>query len=604
MTRREVALLGLILLLATCQLVLFAAFDRRGLDDHDPFFAGPVATGLEAFSAAELTERPGLLWDFATRDFGLHPRLAQTWLLGFCGTFGWNEQTLRLANLPWALLLVVGTWLLGRELGSVRAALLSAFIVSTLPVFVQLSRKFFIQFHAAALVPLSLAIALSLLRTGRGARWWLWGAFGLVVGLRLSSHPVQLVDTVALIASTCILVPLATKQGPGRWRAGAWALGAVAVGSLIGAPWLFGGSPEAESGFRFYLRHAQRFTNLDFLFRGDLAPLGGGVRAVVRHLWTAWWMPPATILVFLPGVLAWGASLRRGRHLGLTPRAWLTLLVGLQLPALLISVTNAGFVSDWFFLLPTVVTLALAALDQLVGPRLPAWARMAWLALVLAQGLGVVAIPIVASLRGPDPVHHPEAYMGPVLVWFTRTEHGGTGNTHHLLSRRDSAGAELANWAIDRSAEPTVPVGLWDLTWDWNRESPSSCDPPSAERDAWLWQGRESAHEPLEAPFAMRGRHVRWLQAPETGEALHVVTLWYDGPESEEYMVFACPVDERFRPEMVRGAVQIARTRFGESAHITTISDPLEWFVGNVDPTGNPDRHYWNVSLLVDARGP
>jgi len=592
-SRFEVLALCGVALLAAGQLVLFAAFDRRGVNDHDPDFAGGAALWSETFAEAPLVERPGVLWDHLARDLGLHPRLAQTWLVAFCGTFGWNEVTLRLANVPWVLLLVLGTWALGRQVGSVRMALLAAFVVSTLPVSVHMSRKFFIHYHAAALVPVTLALALHIARSPAGARWR-WGALGLLLGLRLSSHPVQFADAALTVGALLAL---------GLWRGRAFVagcLGAALLGVLIASPWLFGGGEGQEGGLAFYLDHAGRYTSFESFQREGPIVAQWTLRVLGRQLWTATLMPPALLLLLIPGSIAaaWSVVAADSDR---APRRALALLFVLQLPVLFLAVTNAGFVADWMYLLPGLVVLCLVGLERWSEGRVPSSLRRLWVAAVIVQGAAVVTIPLVASLSGPDPIAQPEAYAGPVLRHFARSEHGGTGNTHHLVSRGPSAGAQLAAWSMAQEPEREIELGFWSLTYDWRRTN--GCSPPDPARaEPWTWQAQPVGQQPRPEPWSMRGRKVSWVHgvAPsDGGPRRHVVTLWYVGPDSEEYMLFTCPTDEAWRVEMTEAATEVVRARF-PGARIAPLADPVEWVVGNVDSTGNPQRGYWNVALLVD----
>ena len=233
--------LGLVLalLVAAAQIVAFALLDHRPPNDHDPFYTDSSIPWLLQLRHASPLSWPAVLTDhFLSGD--LHPRLAQTALVATLGIFGENVTVLRLANLPFALLLVLGSWLLARDL-RVRHPGLVAFVVATLPLVVHASRKWDLQFHAAALTPLGLWLGVLALQRLR-LRWWL--LFGAFQGLRLYTHLIVFPD----VALTLVLVgaigarqrwdrPVQRLLGPGVAILGMHIVGALALGIAGTAGW-------------------------------------------------------------------------------------------------------------------------------------------------------------------------------------------------------------------------------------------------------------------------------------------------------------------------------------------------------------------------------
>jgi hypothetical protein len=105
----------------------FSLTDTRPPDDHDDFYTASSAQSFVHLDAAPLGDKLAVL----AHHFGqgdLHPRGPQTVLLIAMDVLGASQAVYRSANLPFLLLLVLGTLLLARQLLSERAALLAAFV--------------------------------------------------------------------------------------------------------------------------------------------------------------------------------------------------------------------------------------------------------------------------------------------------------------------------------------------------------------------------------------------------------------------------------------------------------------------------------------------
>ena len=187
-------------------LLLWAALDRRPPDDHDDFYTHRSIPAAWAAAEAGPVGKVGV-YVRHFREGRLHPQLAQTSLVAAMGSFGVSRFVFRAANAPWLFLLLFGTFLLARELTGPRLAFLAVFLVGTLPIVLNYSRKWDIQFHAACLVPFGLWLGLRALQSG--GRWW--AGFAVWQGLRFYSHPI-----LVRIAVTVGLVGLA-QLGPALW---------------------------------------------------------------------------------------------------------------------------------------------------------------------------------------------------------------------------------------------------------------------------------------------------------------------------------------------------------------------------------------------------
>ena len=216
----------------------FAVMDLRPPNDHDDFYLGESIDSALAYSEASWTERPGIvLQQFISGD--LHPQGVPSVVVAILGTVGPSRFALRMCNLPFLLLLVVGTWLVGRELADARVGILGAFVVANLPIVLHMSRKFFVHFHAATLAPIGLYLALRLLRKQRAQQLGPWLALGLWQALRLYVHPVTLGDTFITLAGTGVVVIAMSWRNSSPLRPVLAGFGLCAgVFLLVGAPYL------------------------------------------------------------------------------------------------------------------------------------------------------------------------------------------------------------------------------------------------------------------------------------------------------------------------------------------------------------------------------
>jgi len=567
---RTAPTLALILAFAAAHLVAWTVLDRRPLNDHDRFFAGPASVAVAEW-------RDGHRVDALRRQLlgspSRHPQLAQTTLVAVAGTFGWTRPVVRLANLPWLLLLVLGTFAAARELLGPRLALLAAWLAATLPIVVHMSRKWFIHFHTAALAVVGLWLVLAIVRRQERAdvRWWL--GLGAVAGLRVHTHPIDLPDVALGLGLATMLTARAAGPRLLLVRLGA----ALAPALLLGAPFLLGaGTVEGAGDASSYADRAALWLNPGG--SGGLAWAVALPRAA-RLLHDTWWMAPAAWLVAIPGLLGLARLVPRAdpahRRLLVVPG----LAVGLQAPLGLLSFRNFGYLADWLFLLPPLLLLALAGLEGW-SDRLSARARGLWRGVVIAQGAAVVVVPLALSGGSVDwlLVDRDEA-----ATWerpFLASEHGRAYDTHHLAVRQTLVGERVVD-AMLASADPTE-LGLVDL-------AVGLCAPASTTH-WWPPEGTTPSAGLADDLFGFAGvSRPRFQGADGEVAATTVVRLWKTNGPCDEGTTLARVDVARVR----------ARERFGPDVTIEALLDPAEQLIGNATPGLSPDPLYLHAALLV-----
>lgn len=640
--------LGALLGLVTLVFVLFCAADQRPPDDHDDFYTASSSWAYLELDQASLSEKPGVLAHHF-RGGNLHPRLAQTVLLISMDILGASRLVFRLANLPFLLLLVAGTWLLARELLGHRLALLAAFLAATLPVVINYSHKWDTQFHAAALTPFGLFLLLRCLRGTSG--WWAapWLLFGAWQGLRLYTHPVVSPD-IALTLGLAGLFGVVTARSAGlrpvRQLKG-WVLGLVSFtavgGYYIG---IFGRAPE-HSLIAYIIRRAN-YADSGFLQQADTASLLGFLYDRSSEVVWLHVMPGYTLLL-LPGLLLLPLVLcSRGIWTDAPPQqrsqATLLLLLGLgQLPPTLVATTNNAFLNDWLFVAPLWIILGVLSLScaaSTLGKSRTVLTR-AWVVAAVAVGLGHLTVPMASSALGPEPLEQPEYYEGFWLGPYARSTSGRHFTTHHLLSRYEHAPSQLAEQMAETGWVEPGPAryALLDLTWDPASNSQPGCRLGSPDQ-GWSWglppvDGGAGMQEPSPWPFVFAGlrggRALRvdheldtsytdwdvlgreWDSDPEalpgdegdTGsEAIEhlppwaLVRLWVLPVDRWEEESRACDPRARVPEGVEAGAIAAAAERFPRALVRDTLQDPVGLLIGE---TVEWDREpaYLGAALLL-----
>ena len=609
-------------------LVVFSVADNRPPDDHDDFYTAALAPEVWQFQEASLPGKFGVLAHRLKEGPGqFHPQLAQTFLVATLGIFGPSQTVFRLSNLPFLLLLVFGSYLLARELSSPRLAVLAAFVVGTLPIVTNYSRKWDIQFHAAALTPLGLYLGLRALRaTGRGSwKWWL--GFGIAQGLRMHTHPIVVSD----VAVTFALVGLAAV-GIARSRG---SLGSLPIRQLIVAlgvchiisTWMLGvyGNVLGEPGYSLHHYLPQRIGGGGYLSttwwsKAILTAQLGLVLDLIRevqwiHLMRSTW------LLLLPGIIAAPILLLwRGR---LPPqdvvRRWQALVIAaaitIQLPPILLATSNKAFLNDWLFMVPGGTILALVAMGHVaqLGGQYSDRLRRGWSAALVANGILLTAVPLGISLAGPEPIEDPSFYEQGPLWPFTRSTSGRHFATHHLVSGWRYPGERIAQTIKREEGLGSARLGVLDLSWDPSHESQPGCRLGDAANPAsWRWTPPNDIALPKVPPlspwpFSFEGfeqLEVSGAQpvdgaAPAPLPRFIAVRLWLtpDNPWSTERQT--CTPRDRLPEDFLVAASRRVSERLGGEVQVEVLPDPTGWLLATViewdrEPT------YLGTALLVD----
>ena len=538
--RHEGRWLALICALALGQLLAWTALDRRNPDDHDE--GHTEDTALAVADAAERGLGPALV-DFWSLDRRYPPGVTST-LIVTSTLAGPSRAAFRLANLPFLLLLVVGTWWLGRQLRGPRLGLLAAGVVAGLPMLVNGSRKMFVHWHAAALTPLGLAAGLFALGSPRALAWL---GFGGLQGLRLYTHHASSIDALATLAAVVglgLLRPATRRRAPLALVAFAL-VGSVALG-LVGPPrtWSLPGYLDGRGS---------ALAVLGPLLNGEVDAGTLAARVVGEGIWIA--LFPLNALVLGAGLLLAPWTRRR-------PDQLVLLLLLLQVPALLLTCANGAFLNDWAFLLPGAVVLGLAAFID----RAPSsWIRPL-AATLLLHAVAVAWGPLIASPFAPDPIARPGAWDLPGLRWLGRSDTGRWSNTHLVPTREPDPWDEVARRLVQRPG-----LTLADLTYI-GVVGPGCRVASPLDPSSWRWelpsQGGWSTQEPPKWPLLFAG--AGYPQPPDQGVLL--VRLWVDF--NSEAGQASCDPLRRLPLELLRGAEGVARVRWPGSTRWEGLDDP------------------------------
>ena len=480
--RVESLLLGLVLLVALAASVGFSALDRRAPNDHDRYYADASIPAILDYQAAQTPDdRRRILSEELLRR-GDHPPLSRAPLLIVLGTFGPTRLGFRLGNLPFVALLVLGTWLLGRQIGGPWVGLLAALLVIGLPTVVVHSRKFAPPWHAAALTPLAWGLLLMALRTPGRRGWAAAVGAGLVQGLRCYSHPIVYPDVA--LSSSLVLAAGAVGFAGRRKLEEAWPLArvGVAVGIALllashplGWEWL---GPAPQYSFERYR------TNKLLIMTG--APNVGDLLAAGGTLVVHWWrmhLFPTGFLLISAGLLA--AIWRGARsHAGASRQgaALLAVSVAAQAPIVVLVVSRGTFTSDWQHLIPLVCVLACWGV---LGPQ-ERWtaAGRGWSVAAACHSIAVLGIPFLLGLAGPSPQQDHQWYESGASRMFAQSASGRLWNTHHIAIREPGA--------LDRIVEETrlLPGGESPMFADLTLLDPvpvSACQVSTSGENRWGW---------------------------------------------------------------------------------------------------------------------
>jgi len=615
-----------VLAFVTFVLLVFGVTDNRPPDDHDDFYTAALADDVWKFEEASPLGKLRVLGHrFKEGPGQFHPQLAQTFLVAAMGTFGRSSTVFRLANLPFLLLLVFGTYLLARELSGPRLAVLAAFVVGTLPIVTNYSRKWDIQFHAAALTPLGLYLGLRALRSvGRdGWKWWI--GFGIVQGLRMHTHPIVISDVAVTFAILgAAMLPMGRIQGASSQLLIRQLIVALGVTHLI-STWMLGvyGNVLGEPGYSLHHYLPQRIGGGGYLStawwgKAILVAQMGLVLDLIRevqwlHLMRTTWLLLLPGIIAAPVLLLWRGKLEREDSIHRWQSAVVAAAIAIQIPPILLATSNKAFLNDWLYLVPGGTVLALVAMDRIVhlagahSGRL----RLGWSVALVANGILLTLVPLGVSLAGPEPMEKPDFYDQGPLWAFTRSTSGRHFATHHLVSRWQYPGERIAQTIKDNDwGDGTARLGVLDLSWDPSYGGQPGCnlgDPSDAE--SWVWSAPDDIVlpplPPLSPwPFSFVGFKNLQVVAPEgeeRGPRFTAVRLWLIPRDTWIAERQACRPSERLPENFLAGARAMVQGRLGGGSSIDVLADPTGWLLATVIEWDR-EPSYLGTALLVDRR--
>lgn len=609
-------------------LVVFSVADNRPPDDHDDFYTAALAQDVWQFQEASLAGKARVLGHRLKEGPGqFHPQLAQTFLVATLGVFGRTQTVFRLSNLPFLLLLVFGSYLLARELSGPRLAILAAFVVGTLPIVTNYSRKWDIQFHAAALTPLGLYLGLRALRASGKGSWKWWVGLGVVQGLRMHTHPIVISD----VAVTFALLGVAAV-GIARSRRTLHDLPIrqliVALGVChIISTWMLGvyGNVLGEPGYSLHHYLPQRIGGGGYLSttwwsKAILVAQAGLVLDLIRevqwiHLMRSTWLLLLPGIIATPILLLWRGKLDAGDNL----RRWQALVIAaaiaIQIPPILLATSNKAFLNDWLFMVPGGTILAMVAMARVLhlagthSERL----RKGWSIALVANGVLLLVVPMGVSLAGPEPMEEPEFYEKGMLWPFTRSTSGRHFATHHLVSSWRYPGERIAETIKDNEGMGTARLGILDLSWDPSHGGEAGCRLGNAADPAgWRWAPPDDIVLPPLPPLSP------WPFAFEGFKTLEVIgALPVEGEESKPLPRFvavrlwlmpnnpwiaerqSCTAQERLPEDFLVGARSMVEGRLGGGVSVQVLPDPTGWLLATVIEWDR-EPSYLGTALLVD----
>jgi len=616
-TVRQACAVVAVVALCVAPTVVFALLDQRPPDSEDAYFTAHIPAEVEraAATGTGLIGRARGLVGHVLAEHHQLPNLCTAPLYLAMARFEPSRSLFRLATLPFAIVSLVFMYLCGRALKGHRFGLLAAFVLGVTPAFIHYSRKWETMVHGTALSLAALYIALRILM-GEDRRW-AWIALGLIIGLASFAHPFALFHSVMLLASLGAITLV------GAWRSGetrAWAekcLLAFAVGGAAVLLPLLGGASSGSGRYSIWGYVASRVELVAPGLVGLTAEGGQGTWSALvdlaQTLFMQHWMPPLSVLLFLPGLLAapfaW-RSLDAGR-----PRRVMgfgVLLLAVHVPLAWFTQTRIGMAVDWFCLLPVTALMCLLVFER-------RWSRLgrprglfvgfvsAW----IVVGAFNLTAPMAASLAGPDPFVDDSMFSGPLLRGFTRTESGHREHSCHLISHEPSVSEQvfghLEGSGAGDDGDGAVRVGLWDLRY----VLPDGSDPVGGgavggRQGRCEWFTSASGVTQLTVwPLYFAGfprTDVRY-QPGVASARFHVVRLHADiGVRMEEFPEREDEVLER--GELEQAVAAVSRLLGVSADAVRRAEDPLGWCV--LETAGSPEEfttYYANEVLLVD-RGP
>lgn len=249
------AFLALTIALFALAQFAFVRHDTRTFLDHDYYYTSSAFRAYETVPAGRTLAEKFDRWRKAP---AFYPPLVPTTLWTSWLAIGPSLGAYRWTAALFALAIVLGTGFALLERGRRLDAAMAAFLVATLPITDEMSRKFFLQFQANA--PLVLAYALvfrAWTEPIRVPRFSL--AVGLLAGLALATHPIAAVLSVPLAIAFIAVIWSTRKDAASRFGG---PLVAAAIALAVVAPWVALHGRNYVEWYVYELEHGAPITRL------------------------------------------------------------------------------------------------------------------------------------------------------------------------------------------------------------------------------------------------------------------------------------------------------------------------------------------------------
>ncbi|MCC6157416.1 MAG: hypothetical protein IT350_05135, partial [Deltaproteobacteria bacterium] len=224
------AILALTVVLFALAQTAFVRYDTRTFLDHDDYYTSSAFRAYETVPAGRTFEEKINRWRKAP---SFYPPLVPTTLWTSWLAIGPSLAAYRWTAALFALVVVLGTGFALLERERRLDAALVVFLVGTMPIVDEMSRKFFLQFQANA--PLVLAYALvfrAWTAPIRVARFSI--AVGFLAGLALATHPIAAV-LAAPLGLGFVAVIWSTRKDAASRIGGPLVAAAIAIAVIM--PW-------------------------------------------------------------------------------------------------------------------------------------------------------------------------------------------------------------------------------------------------------------------------------------------------------------------------------------------------------------------------------
>jgi 4-amino-4-deoxy-L-arabinose transferase-like glycosyltransferase len=486
-TNRIVATIALCALLIglSAALVFAAKTDGRALVDHEAYYAHALIHRLwnstgEGADPVEAVRIP---------SFQVY-RLTNVMAYYAMRAFGPSPFLFRLTQLPFLISLVLATYILARSQSGRGAALAAAAFVGTLPLIIEGSRTYHLQFHANAIFLWAIVLLAHIPREKRTL--FTYGALGGILAAALLVHPVALLLAVPVLVVTAYDAIVLFREK--HFFRGLGTFAAVVAPSILVI--LF----QAEADADYWATRSigvmtLLFNGLAVRFHG----FGGYIDFVLTFFGIALGRPAVYVLAGAFVAACFGFLFTKapdGRRFGLF--GWTLGLFGL----FLFDVANGNFATDVLVLFPVAVCFLFAPAARFLGGR-------TGLLRGLAIGICVAAILNAGAASFKNSFTAPMSGQYPDERFFQR----------RVLMPGEDIGMKIATYLKSEGLGPVVSIDL-------QTEDPAPDNMPSREfvylksvgalYGLNLRQGGQDAEVRIEYRYVQDGESL----APQEGETV------------------------------------------------------------------------------------